>query len=53
MYTIGVDIGGMSIKIGLVDDCGKIIYQIRVKTASTANECVADMVEKVNEILNN
>ena len=51
MYTIGIDIGGMSIKFGLVDDFGQIIYQTRVKTARTSKECVADMVNCINEIL--
>ena len=36
MYSIGIDIGGMSIKAGLVDANGKIVSQNRVKTAKTA-----------------
>ena len=51
MYAIGIDIGGMSIKIGVVDSDGKIIKQSRVKTAPTAELVVADMVEQINLLL--
>ena len=53
MLAIGVDIGGMSIKVGLVDGDGKIIEQNRVKTAKTADECIANMVEQINSLLSN
>lgn len=52
MYTIGIDIGGMSIKTGLVKD-GKIIEQNRIKTAKTVNECIDGMVGQIKEILSN
>ena len=32
MYYIGIDIGGMSIKIGLVDDTGKVLCKKKVST---------------------
>ncbi|MDX1359006.1 MAG: ROK family protein, partial [Clostridia bacterium] len=32
MYYIGVDLGGMSIKAGVVNDKGEILYNDRVKT---------------------
>lgn len=51
MYTIGVDIGGMSIKIGLVDETGKIVARSRVKTADTAVQGVNDIVIHINKIL--
>ena len=51
MYKIGIDIGGMSIKVGLVKS-GKIIEQNRVKTAKTAKECIDNIVKQINELLN-
>lgn len=51
MYTIGVDIGGMSIKVGLVDDEGVIVNQSRVKTASTADMVIKNMVKQINDLL--
>ncbi len=51
MYSIGVDIGGMSIKIGLVDDEGVIIKKIQIKTEKDYNQAIKDMVEVVNNIL--
>lgn len=51
MYTIGVDIGGMSIKVGLVDSNGKILLQSRVKTAPTATQCVDNMAEQIKSLL--
>ena len=32
MYSVGVDIGGMSIKVGIVDENGNIIIKDRVVT---------------------
>jgi glucokinase len=52
MYSIGIDIGGMSIKTGLVKD-GVIIEQNRVKTAKTPKECIIDMVGQINTLLKN
>ncbi len=51
MYTVGIDIGGMSIKIGLVDDEGKILEQVRFKTASTSTECINDMIDNISLLL--
>ncbi len=51
MYTIGIDIGGMSIKIGLVNDKGAIKEQIRFKTKSTAKECIEDMTTNISYLL--
>ena len=36
-YTIGVDIGGTNIKLGLVNSSGKIISQNRFETKSFAS----------------
>lgn len=53
MYAIGVDIGGMSIKVGLVDlEDGKIIIQNREKTCRTPEECVTKLKNQINTILN-
>ncbi len=51
MYTVGIDIGGMSIKIGLVDDEGKILEQVRFKTSKTAEQCIKDMIENISALL--
>jgi hypothetical protein len=51
MYTIGIDVGGMTIKIGLVDDEGVIAKQVRFKTANTSNECIDDMVKSISALL--
>lgn len=51
MYNIGIDIGGMSIKIGIVNKVGEIVKQARVKTAKTAEKCVEDMVSLINTLL--
>ncbi len=53
MYTVGIDIGGMSIKIGLVDDEGVILEQVRFKTAKSSKQCIADMVTNINALLVN
>lgn len=51
MYSIGVDIGGMSIKVGLVDDEGKIVAQTRIKTAPTADEVIKDIAKLTSDLL--
>ncbi len=51
MFRIGVDVGGMSIKAGLVDDNGKIIYKQVCKTAKSSDECINDIKNLINNIL--
>ena len=51
LYSIGIDIGGMSIKVGIVDDNGKILKECRKVTAPTAEECILGIVEQINELL--
>ena len=51
MFTVGIDIGGMSVKIGIVDDNGKIVVQSRVKTADTPDKVIADMTKLISELL--
>lgn len=51
MYAVGVDIGGMSIKVGLVDDLGNIISENRVETAKTSDLCISNLIKQINEVL--
>ncbi len=51
MYSIGIDIGGMSVKIGVVAVDGKIIGKQRVKTANTPEVVVSDIVKVVDNLL--
>ena len=51
MKAIGVDIGGMSIKVGLVDEQGKILQENREKTLSTPLECIDKLINQIREIL--
>ncbi len=52
MYTVGIDIGGMSIKAGIVDDGGKIILQSRIKTEGTTEQLITNMVAQIKDLLN-
>ena len=49
MYAIGIDIGGTTIKVGLVDG-GKIINSNRKPTASTPEEAVANIVLQIDAL---
>lgn len=51
MYAIGIDIGGMSIKVGLVNEMGEIILQSRIKTADSPKKCIDNMVIQINDLL--
>lgn len=51
MYAIGVDIGGMSIKVGLVDENGKIIESTRKPTAKTAEICMKETADQIKDLL--
>ncbi len=51
MYTVGIDIGGMSIKIGLVDDEGVILEQVRFKTSQTSKQCIKDIAQNISLML--
>ncbi len=50
MYIVGVDIGGTSIRAGLVRD-GKIIRKIKIKTKKTKRQILNDLVEIINWII--
>ncbi len=52
MYSIGIDIGGMSIKTGLVKN-GAIIEQNRIKTTRNVDECVNGMIGQIDTLLKN
>lgn len=51
MYAIGIDIGGMSIKIGVVDEGGKILKQTRFVTTSDANLAVQYIAKHINDLI--
>ena len=51
MFAIGVDVGGMSVKVGLVDENGKIISQSREKTEPTPEKLIAKLVEQIHGLL--
>ncbi len=53
MYAIGIDIGGMSIKIGLVDNNGKIVEQIRFKTDKDSSVAISSMISNIKSLLAN
>ncbi len=53
MKSIGVDIGGMSVKVGLVDENGKIVSKSVLKTASTPTKLIENLKIQINELLNN
>lgn len=50
MYAIGVDIGGMSIKAGLVKD-GKIVSSNRKVTAPTAEQSLDNLILQIKSLL--
>lgn len=52
MYTIGIDIGGMSIKFGLVDSFGKIIDKVVIKTPNTTTEGINAIISGIKELIN-
>lgn len=51
MYSIGVDIGGMSIKVGIVDENGRIVCQSRFVTSRDAVADIDKIAEHVNQLL--
>ncbi len=50
-YSIGVDIGGMSIKAGVVDERGRILYKNVVATARDAEADIENTARGINELL--
>lgn len=53
MVTVGIDIGGMSFKVGLVDDEGKILkkYSIPVDYSLSQEDMVRNLGRSVDEFL--
>lgn len=51
MYSIGVDIGGMSIKIGIVDENGNILFKNVVKTARDSETDIDNISEGIKNLL--
>lgn len=51
MYSLGIDIGGMSIKGGIVDENGKILAIRRVITARNSEKDIENIVDLVNGLL--
>ena len=52
-YIFGVDIGGMSVKIGLVDLDGNILLKETVKTDRNPVKLVEDVTNLIKEMLKN
>lgn len=51
MYSIGIDIGGMSIKTGLVDEKGQIVVKSSIKTERNPELAVKYMAEQIEGLL--
>lgn len=51
--SVGIDIGGTNIAYGIVDEKGNVLFQSSVptKTYKTAEACVKEMTDKINEAL--
>ncbi len=50
MYRIGVDVGGMSVKIGIVDENGNIIAKTTIKTIRGVENQINFVTQIANEI---
>ena len=51
MYSIGVDIGGMSIKIGIVNQIGQILYKTTFKTDKNYLTAIDDIAKSIKDLL--
>jgi len=49
-YSIGIDLGGTSLKMGLVDDNGHVHHQIEQPTLNDAEQALKQMAESCREI---
>jgi glucokinase len=52
MYSIGVDIGGTSIKAGVITETGKILNSLQVQTATTPKKCINDIIKLISDLIN-
>lgn len=52
-YRIGIDIGGMSFKIGIVDENGNIAFRdvLKVTTNNSQEEMIELLANKVNYLI--
>ena len=52
-YRIGIDIGGMSFKIGIVDENGNIAFRdvLKVTTNNSQEEMIELLANKVNDLI--
>ena len=48
-YNIGIDIGGMSIKFGLVNESGEIVARDRIVTSKDQERAVEEIAEVVKK----
>ncbi len=51
MITVGIDVGGMSFKVGLVDEQGNIIAKNATESVKDVEIAVGNMVGQVNSLL--
>ena len=53
MYYVGIDVGGMSLKAGLIDEKGNIIKKMSVKTTPgrKGELIVEDLAKLINDII--
>ncbi|MBQ9104007.1 MAG: ROK family protein [Clostridia bacterium] len=51
MYTIGVDIGGTSIKAGVVDEKGNITLSLQIPTKNSPNACIESIINLIKELI--
>lgn len=51
MYTIGVDIGGTSIKAGVVDKSGKITLSLQIPTKNSPNACIESIISLIKDLI--
>jgi glucokinase len=51
MYIIGIDIGGMSVKGGIVDEDGGIVCKASVETRAGADALISDVAELIDRLL--
>ena len=51
LYGIGIDIGGMSVKAGLVDESGRMVAKNKSATKSTPDSVIEEMAKQIHALL--
>ena len=51
MYSIGIDIGGMSVKIGIVNEFGEMVEKTRVNSTVNFNESINQTIETLKNLI--